>query len=104
MNSAASMVALDYSREYTPKSQLGAVNGIVNVGGFSAGFTMMFLIGVVLDVFYVAFGESRGLPLYSLEGFRLAFISVPLIIGSGFLMYLKNEKITRNLHQPGLKP
>jgi sugar phosphate permease len=103
-NAPASMVAFDYTREFVPKRELGAANGFVNIGGFLATFTMMFLIGVVLDVFYVAFGESRGLPLYSLEGFRLAFISVPLIIGSGFLMYLKNEKITRNLHQLGLKP
>ena len=104
MNAPASMVAFDYTRHYVPKAELGATNGFVNIGGFFATFSMMFIIGVILDGYYALVGKSRGLNLYSLDGFRFAFISVVLIIGFGLVMYLINEKKTRTLEQSGMKP
>jgi len=104
MNAPASMVAFDYTRQYVPKHELGAANGFVNIGGFVASFTMMFVIGVILDAFYQVSGRAAGLPLYSLTGFRFAFISVIVIIGFGLLQYLRNEKITRNVQLFGMKP
>ena len=43
--------------------------GFVNVGGFTASFTMMFLIGLLLDAQHGA----TGAPLYSLGAFACAF-------------------------------
>lgn len=45
-----SQVGLDFARTFNPPRSLGAASGIVNVGGFTASFTMMLLIGVALDV------------------------------------------------------
>ena len=104
MNAPASMVAFDYTRQYVPKHELGAANGFVNIGGFVATFSMMFIIGVVLDAYYALVGKSHGLNLYSLDGFRFAFISVVVIIGSGLVAYLINEKKTRTLEESGMKP
>ena len=95
MNAPASMVAFDYTRQYVPKRELGAANGFVNIGGFVATFTMMFLIGVLLDLYFEKVGKNSGMPLYSLDGFRLAFIAVIAIIGFGLVQYLRNEKLTR---------
>jgi len=92
-NGSASMIAFDYTRQYAPKRQLGSINGFVNIGGFVASFTMMFAIGLVLDVYYALFGKAAGLPLYSLEGFKLAFLAVPLVIAFGQLRYRANEKL-----------
>lgn len=94
MNAPASMVAFDYTRQYVPKHELGAANGFVNIGGFLATFSMMFIIGVILDLYYSLAGKAAGLPLYSLDGFRLAFVSVLVVIGGGLSMYLWNERKT----------
>ena len=104
MNAPASMVAFDYTRQYVPRRELGAANGFVNIGGFVATFSMMFIIGVILDAFYASTGRAAGLGLYSLPGFRLAFISVVLVIGFGLVMYLFNEKKTRNMQVSGMEP
>lgn len=68
----SSMVAFDYSKERFPTNELGATNGVINVGGFLAALTMIFLIGTTLDILG---GEN----LYSMDNFRVAF-SVQLII------------------------
>lgn len=95
-NAPASMVAFDYTREFVPKRELGAANGFVNIGGFLATFSMMFIVGVVLDLHYALVGKAAGQQLYSLEGFHWAFIAVPLVIGFGFVRYLVNERKTAN--------
>ena len=90
-NGSASMIAFDYTRQYAPKRQLGSINGFVNIGGFVASFSMMFAIGLILDIYYELVGKSAGLQLYSLDGFKLAFVVVPLVIGLGQLRYRANE-------------
>jgi MFS family permease len=104
MNAPASMVAFDYTREYVPKHELGAANGFVNIGGFLATFSMMFIIGVILDLYYSLAGKAAGLKLYSLNGFRLAFISVLVVIGGGLAMYRWNEHKTTAGNKLGRKP
>ena len=89
-NSPASMLAFDYTRQFAPKKQLGSVNGFVNVAGFTASFSMMFLIGVVLDVVYELWGKHSGLQLYSLVGFKLALVVVVLVIAFGHMRYRMN--------------
>jgi MFS family permease len=62
----ASMVAFDYSKERFPPAELGATNGLINVGGFLASLVMMWLIGFALD-------SLGGDVVFSLENFRVAF-------------------------------
>lgn len=86
-----SMIAFDFSREYTKKSELGATNGFINIGGFLASFSMIFAVGVVLDAFYLLHGEAANLKLYSLDGFKLAFIVVFCVSGFGLWRFRVNE-------------
>jgi MFS family permease len=92
-----SMIAFDYSREFTKKAELGATNGFVNIGGFLASFSMIFVVGVVLDVFYSLFGKALGLPLYSTQGFKWAFIVVFVVCGFGLWRYRANESKLRSM-------
>src|SRR4051794_21927003 len=48
-NGPGSLVGFDYARTFNPTARLGSASGIVNVGGFVASLTTIFLIGVVLD-------------------------------------------------------
>jgi len=91
-NSPASTLAFDYTRQYTPKKRLGSVNGFVNVAGFSATFSMMFLIGLVLDLYYELHGKQAGEALYSLAGFKLAFVVVIVFVAVGHIMYRISER------------
>jgi len=90
-NGSASMISFDYSRQYAPRRALGSINGFVNVGGFSAAFSMMFIIGVALDLYYEFVGKQAGLQLYSLPGFKLAFCIVPLILVFGHWRFRVSE-------------
>jgi MFS family permease len=90
-----SMIAFDFSREHTKKSELGATNGFINIGGFLASFSMIFIVGVVLDAFFLWHGKAQGLPLYSLDGFKWAFIVVFAISGFGLWRFRVNEKRLR---------
>lgn len=91
-----SMIAFDYTRGFAPKNRLGSASGFVNIGGFSATFSMMFLAGVILDV-YKAFSASRGLTvgLYSLDGFKWAMSVQFLILVIGTTMFLLERSKAR---------
>ena len=45
----ASMVGFDLARSFTPLTESGRANGIVNVGGFSASLLTMGLVGMLLE-------------------------------------------------------
>lgn len=75
----ASQIGFDYARTYNPPEGLGGASGFVNVGGFTASFTMMFLIGVLLDLQHGA----TGAPLYSLGAFKVALTVQYLVVGAG---------------------
>lgn len=93
---SASLVGLDVARSFTePKSQ-GFATGFANVGGFTAAFIMMFLIGIVLDAIDRAHGGS-GIPaqLYSLGSFRIAFLVQYVVIGIGVFFVLEARRRTR---------
>ena len=97
----ASMVAFDYSRVAIPKFRLGSSNGIINSGGFIATFTSMFLVGLALDSIHALklIGDQ---PLYSLEGFKLAFPLELLVISFGLFSFYRARtaasaaKVTQN--------
>lgn len=91
----SSMIAFDYSMQYVPKIRLGATNGFINIGGFLACFTMMFLIGLTLDLHQVVFGGE----LYSADGFRTAFAWVLVVIGFGLWRFRHYEKMAAGITQ-----
>jgi sugar phosphate permease len=91
-----SLIGFDFARTFNPLRSLGSANGIVNVGGFLAAFTMMFLIGIVLDLLDTARGGS-GVPseLYSLSSFRIAFLVQYLVVGAGMIFLIRARRQTR---------
>lgn len=97
----ASMVAFDHARTHNPSHRLSTATGITNSGGFLAGMLAIFLIGASLDL------QGAGTPdTYSLEAFRLAFLTqVPLwLIGAIFIVIERRK--TRELlgMQPPRRP
>jgi len=90
--SPASMIAFDYSRQFVPKRELGTTNGFINIGGFIASLTMMYLVGLFLDLHNALFPK---LGLYSIDGFRQAFCCIFGVVGFGIWMFWINEKATR---------
>ncbi|MGX5680319.1 MFS transporter [Schumannella luteola] len=96
-----SLIGFDFARTFNPLRSLGSANGVVNVGGFTASFVTMFLIGVLLDAIDTIRGGT-GIPteLYSLESFRLAFLVQFLVVAVGIVMLLVARRRTRaRLHE-----
>lgn len=88
----ASMLALDFSRTFTPKERLGSANGFVNVGGFLATFTTMALAGSILDLVQHSTGSTSP---YTLEGFRWAMSAQIIVLVVGLAMFLVELRKTR---------
>jgi sugar phosphate permease len=91
-----SQVGLDFARTFNPPRSLGAASGVVNVGGFTASFTMMLLIGIALDA-QDAVRVAGGAPsdLYSFDSFRFAFAVQYLVVGFGAVMLVRTRRSTR---------
>ncbi|QJU53665.1 MFS transporter [Herbiconiux sp. KACC 21604] len=87
-----SLIGFDFARSFNPIRSLGSANGIVNVGGFTASFVIMFLIGLVLDL---QFDSGMSATLYDLDAFRLAFTVQYPVIGFGVVMLLLARRRTR---------
>jgi MFS family permease len=87
-----SLIGFDFARSFNPIRSLGSANGIVNVGGFTASFITMFLIGVLLDAQLDA-GLSSS--LYDLDAFRRAFAVQYVVIGFGVVMLVRARRRTR---------
>lgn len=91
-----SLIGFDFARTFNPQRSLGSANGVVNVGGFTASFVMMYLIGLVLDLqnaWHVAGGASS--DLYALDAFRRAFAVQYLVVGIGVGFLLQARRRTR---------
>lgn len=91
-----SLIGFDFARTFNPLRSLGSANGIVNVGGFTATVITVFLAGLVLDVsarWRAAAGGSA--DLYSLDGFRLAFLVQLPVVAFGVVMLLRARRRTR---------
>lgn len=65
---AASMIAFEVVRSYSPRRFIGLSTGTANMGGFIAALIATYLVGVVLDAVGAGSPET-----YSMEAFRLAF-------------------------------
>ncbi|PPF31782.1 MFS transporter [Rathayibacter tritici] len=88
-----SMIGFDFARTFNPARSLGAANGVVNVGGFLASFTMMFAIGLILDA--LAGPGAASAQTYALEHFRLAWCVQYVVIGAGVVGLLLARRRTR---------
>jgi sugar phosphate permease len=93
MGGPGSLVAFDVVRSFNPSHALGSASGFVNTGGFLGGFVAVFGVGVVLDAVRSAGGT--GAALYSLDGFRLAFLVPVAIIAAGVVGLLAARRSTR---------
>ncbi len=89
----ASQIGFDFARTFNPARRLGGATGVVNVGGFTASFVMMLLIGILLDALNTGGPET----LYSLDAFRVALAVQFPIVGFGVVMLLAARRRTRSL-------
>ena len=91
-----SLIGFDFARTFNPQRSLGSANGVVNVGGFTASFVTMYLIGVLLD-FQDGWRVAGGAPsnLYALESFRVAFAVQYVVVGIGVVFLARARARTR---------
>lgn len=89
-NGPGSMVGFDYARTFNPAARLGSASGIVNVGGFIASLTTIFLIGLVLDA-----TTNGGPASYTLHDFRLALLVQYALWALGLVMVLRIRRRLR---------
>lgn len=85
-----SVVGFDLARTFNPPSRIGSATGIVNVGGFTASLSTIWLIGVVLDKV-----NPGGASAYTLDGFRAAMCVQYLVWAIGVVMILWLRRKTR---------
>lgn len=88
----ASMMAFDFSRRFIPMQRIGSANGIINMGGFIAAFTLMYLVGIGLDL-SLTLGVAQ--TPYSIEAFRFAFIAEILVTAVGLAFFIRARKTLR---------
>lgn len=95
-----SQIGFDYARTYNPPASLGGASGFVNVGGFTASFSMMFLIGLLLDLQH----GITGAPLYSLGAFKVALSVQYLVVGGGTVAFFLTRRLARrDLQREGVR-
>ena len=87
-----SVVGFDLARTFNPPARIGSATGIVNVGGFTASLSTIWLIGVVLDRV-----NPGGASAYTLDGFRAAMSVQYVVWGVGVVMILLWRRKTRAL-------
>ncbi|WOF21493.1 MFS transporter [Microbacterium betulae] len=98
----ASMIAFDHARTHNPSHQLSTATGITNVGGFLAGLLAILFIGVALDLQGASDPSS-----YSLEAFRIAFLTqVPIwLTGAAFIVRERRRtRVHMGLDRPRRDP
>jgi sugar phosphate permease len=88
-----SQIGFDYARTFNPARSLGGATGAVNVGGFTASFTMMLAIGMLLDLQHTL----TGAPAYGMQSFRIAFTVQYLVVGGGLVALLVARRRARRL-------
>jgi MFS family permease len=86
-----SQIGFDYARTFNPARGLGGANGLVNVGGFTASFVMMQVIGLLLDWQH----SVLHVPEYGMQAFRVAFTVQYVVVGTGTVLLLHARRRTR---------
>jgi MFS family permease len=88
----ASMIGFDHARTFNPKHRLSTASGIVNVGGFLAALLAILFIGLAMN------WQGAGSPeTYSLDAFRVAFLTQLPLWAVGALFIIIERKRTRVL-------
>lgn len=105
LSGTGSLIGFDFARTFNPLRSHGSATGVVNVGGFTGGFILMFVVGVLLDAIDRGRGGT-GIPaeLYSLESFRIAFVPQFVVIGVGvaFMLYARYRTRRRLFAEEGI--
>ncbi|MCL2795328.1 MAG: MFS transporter [Microbacteriaceae bacterium] len=86
-----SSIGFDFARTSNPLHALGSANGVVNVGGFTASFVMIYVIGSLLDLAHSHFGQA----MYSLASFRISFLVVYVVFAVGLVGVIRARRRTR---------
>ncbi|WP_310962405.1 MFS transporter [Nocardioides terrisoli] len=82
-----SMIGFDFARTFNPSERIGTASGIVNVGGFVASLSLMYAMGVTLDLLTPGHGSD-----YSLSAFKWAFGLQYLIWAGGTVAILVSRR------------
>jgi len=101
----ASLVGLDLARSHNPRHAHGSATGIANSGGFVGGFIGMLVVGILLDIVdEVRIAGGAPSQLYSLDGFRIAFVAVYVIalVGTGGLLWKRRHTRRRLQAEEGI--
>lgn len=87
----SSMIGFDFARSFNSPKIIGTATGVVNVGGFLGALLTIGAIGIVLDLVRAASGPDA--PLYTLDGFRIAFAVqyIPYLLGLFFMWRLRKK-------------
>lgn len=96
------MMAFDYIRSFVPSDRASSASGLVNMGGFVAAFSLMFLVGFGLDA-AVRLGVARS--AFSIDAFRLGFIAEILVTIGGLVCFVlsRNRLRTRLFNEQGIQ-
>lgn len=86
----ASMVAFDHARAFNPQHRLSTATGLVNAGGFIAALLAILFIGLAMDLLGAGVPEE-----YSLDAFRIAFLTQVPLWALGVGMILWNRRLVR---------
>jgi MFS family permease len=73
------VLAFAAGREHVPPDAAGATMGVINTGVMMGGAVMQPMIGILLDRQWDGTLEA-GRPIYDPEAYRLAFLSLPLLL------------------------
>ncbi len=104
--SPASLIGIDVARSSNPLHAAGTATGFANSGGFIGGFIGMLAVGVLLDlVDHLRVDAGEVSQLYSLDGFRVAFASIFVLIAlaSAVLLVLRGRSRRRIFEEQGIQ-
>jgi len=88
----ASMLAFDYIRSFVPYERASSASGLVNMGGFVAAFSLMYLVGIGLDS-AVKLGHAE--TAFSLSAFRVGFAAEILVTLAGLVCFVVSRNRLR---------
>ncbi len=84
MSGPISMVAFELVRAHAPLAQRGVATGIANMGGYVGAFSMMLIVGLLLDA------QGAGSPsTYAMQPFKWAMASQLVVGALGICMILR---------------
>lgn len=89
------VMGFDHALDYNPPECLGSANGIVNMGGFVPAVILILTMGMVLDWHQRLTGTSGLENLYSISGFRVAFLVQYLVVAFGAFYLLRARRQVR---------